>query len=158
MREFKRYNHDERHHRKHYNRSYGKYNNSNRNDENKTNSHYNRINKNNGRGPYNNYDERIAGNERNSQVRVMISNLDYTISKNDLVELFSNVCKVVNAWINYDHTDRSDGTAVCIFENISDAQKAIDKYDEIEGLSMKMEIMHRRNYGYRKKYKSRCPW
>ncbi|EWC91123.1 hypothetical protein PFNF54_00087 [Plasmodium falciparum NF54] len=80
----------------------------------------------------------VHGNyeERNNEIRVKISNLDYTISKNDLMELFSNVCKVVNAWINYDHTDRSNGTAVCVFENINDAQKAIDKYDgsEIEGL------------------------
>ncbi|CRH00976.1 RNA-binding protein, putative [Plasmodium relictum] len=156
MREFKK--HYDEHHKKRYYRSYDKYN-SNKNDEYRTNYHR-RINKYNGKNSYNNYDERKKDNERNNHIRVKISNLDYTISKNDLVELFSNVCKVVNAWINYDHTDRSNGTAVCIFENINDAQKAIDKYDgsEIEGLSMKMEIMHRKNYSYKKKHKSRCPW
>ncbi|SCP05107.1 RNA and export factor binding protein, putative [Plasmodium ovale] len=159
MREFKRYNHEERHQRRHYERSYGKKNNYNSN-EYRTNHEHGGINKHGTRHAYNNYEERKKDMERNSQVRVKISNLDYTISKNDLVELFSNVCTVVNAWINYDHTDRSDGTAVCIFENINDAQKAIDKYDgsEIEGQSMKMEIIHRRNYVYKKKYKSRCPW
>ncbi|SBS94643.1 RNA and export factor binding protein, putative [Plasmodium ovale curtisi] len=95
----------------------------------RTNHEHGGINKHGTRHAYNNYEERKKDMERNSQVRVKISNLDYTISKNDLVELFSNVCTVVNAWINYDHTDRSDGTAVCIFENINDAQKAIDKYD-----------------------------
>ncbi|GAB67394.1 RNA binding protein [Plasmodium cynomolgi strain B] len=136
MREFRKYNNSGHHHRKHYHRQYGGYNNSH-NEEYKTNPHHNRINKYNNRNSYQNHDE------RDSQVRVKISNLDYTISKNDLVvpsalasalaiamtELFSNVCKVVNAWINYDHTDRSDGTGVCVFENINDAQKAIDKYD-----------------------------
>ncbi|CAI7721474.1 THO complex subunit 4, putative [Plasmodium vivax] len=153
MREFRKYNSDGHHHRKHYHRQYGGYNHSH-NEEYKTNPHHNRINKYNNRNAYQNHDE------RDSQVRVKISNLDYTISKNDLMELFRNVCKVVNAWINYDHTDRSDGTGVCVFENINDAQKAIDKYDgsQIEGMAIKMEIMHRRNYGYRKKYKSRCPW
>ncbi|CAA9989168.1 RNA and export factor binding protein, putative [Plasmodium knowlesi strain H] len=153
MREFRKYNNNNHHHRKHYHRQHGDYNNSH-NEEYKTNTRHNRINKYNNRNSYQYHDE------RDSQVRVKISNLDYTISKNDLVELFSNVCKVVNAWINYDHTDRSDGTGVCVFENINDAQKAIDKYDgsEIEGMAIKMEIVQRRNYGYRKKYKSRCPW
>ncbi|GAW81866.1 RNA and export factor binding protein [Plasmodium gonderi] len=154
MREFRRYNNDGHHQRKHhYHRSYDNYNNTH-NDKYKTNTHYNRINKYGRRNTYHNYEE------RNQQVHVKISNLDYTISKNDLMELFSNVCNVVNAWINYDHTDRSDGTGVCVFENMNDAQKAIDKYEgsEIEGMPIKMEIIHRKNYGYRKKHKSRCPW
>ncbi|KEG03620.1 RNA and export factor binding protein, putative [Plasmodium vinckei vinckei] len=158
MREFRRYNKDDRQHRNH-NRSHGKYGHSNNNGY-KTNSRYNRINKQNGRNKYRNRDDRRNDTERNSHARVKISNLEYTITKDDLVELFSNVCKVVSAWINYDHTDRSDGTAVCIFESIEDAQKAIDKYDgsEIEGQSIKMEILHKSNYSYKKRYKSKCPW
>ncbi|ETB62358.1 hypothetical protein, variant [Plasmodium yoelii 17X] len=107
-----------------------------------------------------NHDHMRNDMERNSHARVKISNLEYTINKENLMELFTNVCKVVNVWINYDHTDRSDGTAVCIFESIEDAQKAIDKYDgsEIEGQSIKMEMLHKSNYGYKKKYKSKCPW
>ncbi|EAA17568.1 hypothetical protein, partial [Plasmodium yoelii yoelii] len=105
MREFRRYHNDDRQHRKH-NRSHVKY------------------------GRSNNHDHMRNDMERNSHARVKISNLEYTINKENLMELFTNVCKVVNVWINYDHTDRSDlGTAVCIFESIEDAQKAIDKYD-----------------------------
>ncbi|CAG25395.1 hypothetical protein PFAG_01369 [Plasmodium falciparum Santa Lucia] len=156
MRDLKKYRDEHRRRKNNYNnKSHGKYYNYNKHDDYKTNNQHNRINKYRGKGSYgSNYEE------RNNEIRVKISNLDYTISKNDLMELFSNVCKVVNAWINYDHTDRSNGTAVCVFENINDAQKAIDKYDgsEIEGLSIKMEILHKRNYTYKKKYKSRCPW
>lgn len=149
--------------RKRTHRSYEEQNHPHKEYKNAPN--YNRrINKHYQKDHYNNYYDkkkyRRDYRESNPYICVQITNLDYTISKNDLIDLFSNVSKVVDAWINYDHTDRSDGTAVCVFENIDEAQKALDKYDgsNVEGSAIKMEIMHKKMFFKKKEKKGRCPW
>eukprot|EP01101_Sappina_pedata_P011626 TRINITY_DN783_c0_g1_i1.p1 TRINITY_DN783_c0_g1~~TRINITY_DN783_c0_g1_i1.p1 ORF type:complete len:157 (+),score=68.30 TRINITY_DN783_c0_g1_i1:317-787(+) len=50
----------------------------------------------------------------------------------DLKEIFKNIGQIKSASINYDNTDRSDGTGHVSFENRADASKAVDVYNGAE--------------------------
>lgn len=135
-----------------------------KNDYNKTNVH-GRIRKyhNNKRNSYHHErgrHNRRYDNQEYEHTRVKISNLEYTVSKDDLIDIFSDECKIVDAWVNYDRTDRSEGTAVCIFENLHEARKAVEKYDgsKVDGLAIQMEILPGRFYKPYNQKRNKCPW
>lgn len=53
-------------------------------------------------------------------------NLDHTIMAEDLRELFSEF-DLSKAWIDYDSTDRSDGSGGVIFRTAHDAEQACEQ-------------------------------
>jgi len=73
---------------------------------------------------------------------VSVSNLDFSIMKDDLEELFESVGPVQRCWVNYDKTDRSKGTGGVIFEDHQDAVRAIEQYNGrlIEGQPLHLEF------------------
>lgn len=83
-------------------------------------------------------------NRKNAFVILRISNLDFCILQDDLHELFSSVGEVSKVWIDFDKTDRSEGTGGCIFKDPRDAERALRLYDGrmIEGMPIKLEIIN----------------
>lgn len=73
---------------------------------------------------------------------VSIENLEHSIMAEDLEELFGSVGRVQKAWVNYDDTDRSDGSGGCLFENAGEAKRAIDKFDGtiVEGMQIRIRM------------------
>ncbi|XP_952639.1 RNA and export factor binding protein, putative [Theileria annulata] len=84
---------------------------------------------------------------RETKYIVRVSNLDHSVMKEDLMELFSSVGDVVKVWVDYDNTDRSKGTGGCIYKFTDDAKKAISKFNGtvIEGKAVEMygEVFNR---------------
>lgn len=94
-----------------------------------------------------NFNYRISRNKfyrRPRNLVVKVSNLDYSILQEDLYELFASVGEVAKVWIDYDRTDRSEGTGGCIFRDPSNARRAVELYNGriIEGMAIKMEIIN----------------
>ncbi|UKK02356.2 hypothetical protein MACK_001715 [Theileria orientalis] len=95
---------------------------------------------------------------RETKYIVRVSNLDHSVMKEDLMELFSSVGDVVKVWVDYDNTDRSKGTGGCIYKFTEDAKKAISKFNGsmIEGKAVEMygEVYNRdrRNFRPRNRY------
>eukprot|EP01067_Filipodium_phascolosomae_P000572 Filipodium_phascolosomae@DN142_c0_g1_i1.p1 len=63
----------------------------------------------------------------------------------DLKELFSTVGPVSRTWVNYDKTDRSEGTGGVVFIEQGSAEEAIKKYNgvPIAGQAIKLEYLAR---------------
>ncbi|XP_059296611.1 THO complex subunit 4A-like [Lycium ferocissimum] len=75
-------------------------------------------------------------------IKLLISNLDYGVSNEDIKELFSEAGDIKRYSIHYDKSGRSKGTAEVIFSRRRDAEAAIKRYNnvQLDGKPMKIEF------------------
>ncbi|XP_006349515.1 THO complex subunit 4A-like [Solanum tuberosum] len=77
-----------------------------------------------------------------TRIKLLISNLDYGVSNEDIKELFSEAGDIKRYSIHYDKSGRSKGTAEVIFSRRRDAEAAIKRYNnvQLDGKPMKIEF------------------
>ncbi|OMO58915.1 hypothetical protein CCACVL1_25250 [Corchorus capsularis] len=82
-----------------------------------------------------------GGSEMGS--KLLVSNLDYGVSNEDIKVLFSEVGNLKRCSINYDKSGRSKGTAEVVFYNHMDAVAAIKRYNnvQLDGKPMTIELV-----------------
>jgi RNA recognition motif-containing protein len=73
--------------------------------------------------------------------KLTVSNLMPSVSEADISELFSGVGPLVSSTLHYDCFGKSLGTAEVTFGRLSDAMKAIEKYNGVtlDGVAMRIE-------------------
>ncbi|KAJ1719062.1 hypothetical protein LPJ53_006101, partial [Coemansia erecta] len=74
--------------------------------------------------------------------KILISNLDYGVTSDDLRTLFSQVGPVTKAMLNFNASGKSNGTGEVTFRNASNATLAVEKYHGVtlDGRAMKIEV------------------
>ncbi|XKL60802.1 hypothetical protein PGB90_007859 [Kerria lacca] len=74
--------------------------------------------------------------------KIIISNLEFGVTDSDLQELFMEVGPLVSSEIHYDKSGRSLGSGNVVFEDRTDAIRAINQYNGVplDGRAMKIEI------------------
>eukprot|EP01025_Chloroclados_australasicus_P053802 TRINITY_DN635_c0_g1_i1.p1 TRINITY_DN635_c0_g1~~TRINITY_DN635_c0_g1_i1.p1 ORF type:complete len:282 (-),score=28.62 TRINITY_DN635_c0_g1_i1:174-1019(-) len=79
--------------------------------------------------------------QQNSGILV-VSNLNYNVSNEDIHELFSRIGDVRKYGIKFDRSGRSEGIAEVEFVNAQDAQNAVKQYDGVmlDGKRMSIQI------------------
>jgi len=75
--------------------------------------------------------------------RVHIENLEYTVTEENLQEIFERIGYVKKAVVHYDKSGRSEGTAEVTFERKTDALTAVKRYDgvEIDGKPVRLTLL-----------------
>jgi len=88
-------------------------------------------------------EEVTVGNGNNfGKAKIHVANLEYSVSEDNLREVFSKVGMVKTVVIHYDKSGRSKGTANVTFARKSDAMSAISKFNgvEIEGRAIRLTV------------------
>lgn len=75
--------------------------------------------------------------------KLLISNLDFNVSEEDIMELFSTCGPLRSFKLHYDRSGRSEGTAEVVFEREPDARTACRRYNNValDGKKMTIEIV-----------------
>jgi len=83
-----------------------------------------------------------GGGSRNA-AKLNVSNLDFGVTDADMEELFGEFGDLRKAIILYDRSGRSTGSAEIEFTRASDAQRALDQYNNVplDGRAMKITMM-----------------
>jgi hypothetical protein len=78
----------------------------------------------------------------NKGTKLLVSNLHFKVTDQDLKELFGAVGQVLKATVHYDASGRSKGTATVVFANEADAKTAINEYNGalLDEQAMKVEL------------------
>jgi len=76
--------------------------------------------------------------------KLLISNLDFNVSEDDLKELYGVFGETRRLVMNYDRSGRSMGTAEIIFKDRHAAMKAMHKYNGVplDGKAMRLEVVN----------------
>ena len=82
-----------------------------------------------GKSRYENRSSRDDDSNERRPGKLLISNLDYNVSEDDLKELYQAFGETKRLVMNYDRSGRSMGTAEVIYKNRADAMKAMQKYN-----------------------------
>ncbi|WOG96663.1 hypothetical protein DCAR_0415999 [Daucus carota subsp. sativus] len=72
--------------------------------------------------------------------KILVSNLNYAVSENDIKDLFSVVGDVKKISVHYDKSGRSEGSAEIIYSNWKDAEAAVKRYNNIQLDGKPMEV------------------
>lgn len=97
-----------------------------------------------GKSRYENRSSRDDDNNERRPGKLLISNLDYNVSEDDLKELYQAFGETKRLVMNYDRSGRSMGTAEVIYKNRADAMKAMQKYNGVplDGKAMRLEVVN----------------
>jgi len=86
------------------------------------------------------YQKNNQKNKTNS--KVLITNLDFEVTENDVKEIFQKIGRVTKTLLNFDGNGRSRGTGEIVFGTRALAEKAVQEYDraEVDGRPMYLKL------------------